>query len=116
MASLLVGNELPPPPLTPGDPGHAGLEMLAMGPTLRFADETVFALTGGEIDATLDGEPVPLWTAMSASRGRHADVSQGRSGRARVPRRRRRYRRAAVSRFALDLRRGVRRVASRDAR
>jgi biotin-dependent carboxylase-like uncharacterized protein len=69
MASLLVGNELPPPPLTPGDPGHAGLEMLAMGPTLRFADETVFALTGGEVDATLDDEPVPLWTAMGASAG-----------------------------------------------
>jgi biotin-dependent carboxylase-like uncharacterized protein len=69
MASVLVGNAVPPPPLSLGDPGDAGLEMLAMGPTLRFAEETLFALTGGEVDATLDSEPVPLWTAMRAEAG-----------------------------------------------
>jgi biotin-dependent carboxylase-like uncharacterized protein len=69
MASLLVGNAVPPPPLTLGDPGDAGLEILAMGPTLRFAEETVFALTGGEIVAKLDGEPVPGWTSVRAPAG-----------------------------------------------
>jgi biotin-dependent carboxylase-like uncharacterized protein len=69
LASLLVGNSLPPPPLSLGDPGHAGLEMLAMGPTLRFAADTVFALTGGEVSAKLDGEPVPMWTSVQAPAG-----------------------------------------------
>jgi biotin-dependent carboxylase-like uncharacterized protein len=69
LASLLVGNALPPPPLSLGDPGHAGLEMLAMGPTLRFAADTVFALAGGEVSANLDGEPVPMWTSVHAPAG-----------------------------------------------
>jgi biotin-dependent carboxylase-like uncharacterized protein len=69
LASALVGNELPPPPLTLGDPGHAGLEILAMGPTLTFAEDTVIALTGGDVDAKLDGETVPLWTAVRAPGG-----------------------------------------------
>jgi biotin-dependent carboxylase-like uncharacterized protein len=69
LASLLVGNPLPPPPLTPGDPGLAGLEMLATGPTLRFAEPAVIALTGGHVDAQLDGEPVPMWTAVAAPAG-----------------------------------------------
>jgi biotin-dependent carboxylase-like uncharacterized protein len=69
LASLLVGNAPPPPPLSLGDPGDAGLEMLAMGPTLRFSEDTLFALTGGEVAAKLDGEPVELWTAVRAPAG-----------------------------------------------
>lgn len=69
LASLLAGNTPPPPPLTPGYPGDAGLEMLAIGPTLRFETETLFALTGGELAATLDGEPVEMWTAVRAAAG-----------------------------------------------
>jgi biotin-dependent carboxylase-like uncharacterized protein len=65
LASVLVGNPLPPPPLTPGDPGLAGLEILAIGPTLKFDASAVVALTGGHVDATLDGEPVPSWTAIA---------------------------------------------------
>jgi biotin-dependent carboxylase-like uncharacterized protein len=78
LASALVGNELPPPPLTLGDPGHAGLEILAMGPTLRFADETLFALAGGHVDATLDDEPVAMWTAVLAPAG--ATLKVGKVG------------------------------------
>lgn len=69
LASLLVGNEPPPPPLSPGYPGDAGLEILAMGPTLSFTVETVFALTGGDIAAKLDGEPVEMWRAVRAPAG-----------------------------------------------
>ena len=69
LASILVGNPLPPPPLTPGDPGLAGLEYLAIGPTLRFNRELLIALTGGHVDATLDDEPVPMWTAVLAPAG-----------------------------------------------
>ncbi len=69
LASVLVGNPLPPPPLTPGDPGLAGLEMLATGPTLKFDGPAVIALTGGHVDATLDREPVPTWTAVAVEAG-----------------------------------------------
>jgi biotin-dependent carboxylase-like uncharacterized protein len=69
LASVLVGNKPPPPPLSSGYPGDAGLEILAMGPTLRFTAETVLALTGGEVAATLDGEALPMWTAVRAPAG-----------------------------------------------
>jgi biotin-dependent carboxylase-like uncharacterized protein len=75
-ASLLVGNPLPPPPLTPGDPGLAGLEFLAIGPTLVFNAETVIALTGGHVDATLDDEPVPTWTAVRVPAGAKLKVGK----------------------------------------
>lgn len=69
LASLLVGNVPPPPPLSLGDPGDAGLEMLAMGPTLQFHADGLIALTGGEVAAKLDGEPVPMWTALEVRAG-----------------------------------------------
>lgn len=69
LASVLVGNTPPPPPLSPGYPGDAGLEILAMGPTLGFSGETVFALTGADLAATLDDEPVDMWTAVRAQAG-----------------------------------------------
>jgi urea carboxylase len=42
----------------------AGLEMTLTGPTLRFAFDTVIALTGADFGARLDGEPVPVWRAI----------------------------------------------------
>ena len=43
-----------------GNPeGAAGLEMTLRGPTLRFNLDTVIALTGARMSATLDGAPVP---------------------------------------------------------
>lgn len=69
MASLLVGNALPPSPLTPGDPGDAGLEMTFIGATLAFAEETVAAITGADVSATLDGEPVASWEAFRVPAG-----------------------------------------------
>ena len=80
-ASVLVGNPLPPPPLTPGDPGLAGLEILAIGPTLEFDAPAIVALTGGHVETTLDGEPVPSWTAVTVPAG--ATLKVGRSARAR---------------------------------
>jgi urea carboxylase len=46
-----------------------GLECTVMGPTLRFHCDTVICLTGATMKATLDGEPVPFWTAISVSAG-----------------------------------------------
>jgi biotin-dependent carboxylase-like uncharacterized protein len=69
LGSLLLGNALPAPPLSPGDPGDAGLEMALLGATLEFSDETVIALTGADAKATLDGEPVPLWESVCIPAG-----------------------------------------------
>jgi biotin-dependent carboxylase-like uncharacterized protein len=78
LASLLVSNPLPPPPLTPGDPGLAGLEMLAIGPTLTFDTPALVAITGGHVEATLDGDPVPSWTALPVPAG--ATLKVGKVG------------------------------------
>jgi antagonist of KipI len=48
-ANLLVGNP----------PGAAGLECTLRGPTLRFEAEALLALTGANLAASIDGQPVP---------------------------------------------------------
>lgn len=63
-ASVLVGNRPPPPPLSLGDPGDAGLEATLFGPVLRFHAPTVIAVTGGQAAVTLDGSPIPMWTSV----------------------------------------------------
>ena len=78
VGSVLVGNPLPAPPLTPGDRGAAGLEMLAVGPELRFESDAVVALTGGHVNATLDGEEVETWTAVTVPAG--ATLAVGKIG------------------------------------
>jgi biotin-dependent carboxylase-like uncharacterized protein len=78
LAGLLVGNPLTPPPLTPGDPGLAGLEILAIGPTLTFEAPALVALTGGHVEATLDGEPFASWTALAVPAG--ATLKVGKVG------------------------------------
>lgn len=59
IANLLVEN----------DPNDPVLEFALAGPTVRFTTNTVFAITGGDFAPTLDGKPVPLYTAMMVRRG-----------------------------------------------
>ena len=54
LANRLVGNS----------ESTAGLEFTATGPTLRFNADTVICLTGAAMQATLNGESVPFWTAL----------------------------------------------------
>ena len=49
-ANRIVGNRLPPPLLSLGEPGAAGLEILLGGVVLRFARPTVVCVSGGELD------------------------------------------------------------------
>jgi urea carboxylase len=49
--------------------GAAGLEMTLMGPTLRFRANTVVALAGARMKATLDGAPVPYLEPVRVSAG-----------------------------------------------
>jgi antagonist of KipI len=51
MANLLVGN----------DEGAAALEMTLLGPTLRFEQDALIALCGGEFQAKRDDDTMPTW-------------------------------------------------------
>ncbi len=54
-ANLLVGNA----------EGDAVLEVVFLGPELRFATDAVVALTGAELPPKLDGVPCDTWTAFT---------------------------------------------------
>ncbi|MCW9059803.1 MAG: urea carboxylase [Gammaproteobacteria bacterium] len=53
-----------------GNPeGTAALELTVNGPSLRFNTDTVIALTGAAMQATLDGEPIELWKPITVPAG-----------------------------------------------
>src|SRR4051812_43120883 len=62
--ALRIGNRLVQNP-----PSAACLEMTLMGGTFRFESEILFALTGADSDANLDGEPVAPWKSHVAKPG-----------------------------------------------
>jgi urea carboxylase len=49
--------------------GAAGLEMTMTGATLRFNIATTICLTGAEMRARLDGQPVPYWRPIKVEAG-----------------------------------------------
>ncbi|HEV8214629.1 MAG TPA: biotin-dependent carboxyltransferase family protein, partial [Gemmatimonadaceae bacterium] len=53
IANLLVGN----------DASAAALETTLIGPSLVFAQETLIALTGADLEAAVGDKPIPLWHA-----------------------------------------------------
>jgi biotin-dependent carboxylase-like uncharacterized protein len=63
-AALILGNRL-----VGNHPDAAGLECTLAGPTLRFEQETIFAITGAHLGAALEGEPVALWQPHLAPAG-----------------------------------------------
>ncbi|MDR3456447.1 MAG: urea carboxylase [Verrucomicrobiae bacterium] len=53
-----------------GNPAKAaGLEITLSGPTLKFNLDTTIALTGAEMEADLDGNPVPFWQSIHVRAG-----------------------------------------------
>jgi len=70
LANLLVGNE----------PGAAALECQYMGPTLRFSSAAIIAITGADMQATLDGETVPLWQSLYVQPGQALEMKFARHG------------------------------------
>lgn len=58
-ANLLVGNEA----------GAAALEIVFMGPELRFEADAIVAVTGAELPPKLDGAEQPTWTAFPVKAG-----------------------------------------------
>jgi antagonist of KipI len=51
VANLLVGN----------DDNAAAIEATLIGPALTFEREALIALAGGDLEATVDGRPMPMW-------------------------------------------------------
>ena len=59
IANLLVGNE----------ESSGALEATIIGPALRFDTDTLIALTGADLEATIEGVTIPLWHPVWAERG-----------------------------------------------
>ncbi len=58
LANILVNNE----------PGTAALECQFMGPTLKFNNDRVIAITGADMSPKIDGTPVPLWECLEVKK------------------------------------------------
>ena len=59
VSNLLVGN----------NESAATLEITYLGPILKFQEDAIIALTGGEIPPKINGESVPMWEALSIKAG-----------------------------------------------
>jgi antagonist of KipI len=59
VGNLLVGNL----------ENAAAIEITLMGFQARFLTKTVFAVTGADLQPSLNGEPLPRWTALKAAPG-----------------------------------------------
>lgn len=59
---------------------EAVLEFTLIGPTLQFTSETIIAITGGDFNPTLNGEPVPMYEAVYVNRGDILKFGSARTG------------------------------------
>ena len=65
LANVLVNNE----------PGTAALECQFMGPTLKFNDDRVIAITGADMSPKIDGTPVPLWESLEVKKDQVLEIA-----------------------------------------
>ena len=70
LANRLVGNP----------ESAAAIEFSTLGSRLRFHSDTVFALTGADMGAKLDGVPVARWRTIPAKAGAVLQLGAARSG------------------------------------
>lgn len=59
---------------------EAVLEFTLIGPTLEFTSETIIAITGGDFQPTINGEPAPMYTAIYVSKGDILKFGSARTG------------------------------------
>jgi antagonist of KipI len=70
LANILVGN-----------PENAAvLETTLHGPALRFDVDTLVAICGGDLAATIDGAAVPMWRPVWVRKDAPIDIGHARSG------------------------------------
>ncbi len=70
LANILVDN----------DQGEGALELTFLGGSFRFTQDNVFALTGADMGATLDGVPVPVGQAFCARADSVLKLGQAKNG------------------------------------
>jgi urea carboxylase len=70
LANLLAGN----------DRDAAALECQLLGPTLRFTDDRAIAITGADMDAKIDGAPVPMWQTLHVRRNQLLALAGAKKG------------------------------------
>ena len=69
-ANALVGNAW----------GEAVLEATLMGPTIRFEQACSIALTGADMSARLDGQPIPRYACVARAAGRVLEMGFAAAG------------------------------------
>ena len=70
IANLLVGNA----------PGESALEATVLGPAFRVTEDTVMAITGADMSATLNGNPIPMNRAISVPAGSEVKLQAAKDG------------------------------------
>lgn len=65
--------------LLANDPGEAGLEITLQGPALRFSVDCHVAVTGGDVEVTIDGDPVEQWRILFLKAGQVLDIGSLKS-------------------------------------
>jgi biotin-dependent carboxylase-like uncharacterized protein len=59
---------------------EAVLEFTLIGPTLEFTSATIIAITGGDFQPTINGEPAPMYTALYMNKGDILKFGSARTG------------------------------------
>lgn len=59
---------------------EAVLEFTLIGPTLQFTSDTIIAITGGDFQPMINGEPAPMYTALYMKRGDILKFGSARTG------------------------------------
>lgn len=59
---------------------EAVLEFTLIGPTLEFTSETIIAITGGDFQPQINGEPAPMYTAIYMHKGDILKFGSARTG------------------------------------
>lgn len=70
IANLLVGN----------DKSEAVIESAYIGPRIEFDGDEIIAVTGGETDVKLNGDPVPMWQSLEVKTGDVLQLSPVKAG------------------------------------
>ncbi|MEC0281604.1 5-oxoprolinase subunit C family protein [Terribacillus saccharophilus] len=70
IANLLVGNRR----------DDAGLEVTMMGPVLKVLEDSVIAITGGNLSPRVNGKPAPMWKSFEVKEGQLVEFGQPMEG------------------------------------
>ena len=61
--------------LVQNDPGAPALECQFMGPSLKFENNAIIAITGANMDPKIDGKPIPLWESIKVEKDQILEMS-----------------------------------------